>query len=108
MKLESSDNMIRISLDERLDSDNAPECEKKITGYLNEHENIKGARIDAKDLRYISSAGIRILLMIKKRINDMQIINVSDDVYDIISITGMEDVFGLKKAEIMPDRKSVV
>ena len=36
----------------------------------------------------------------------MCMLNVSDDIYETISITGMEDVFGLKKAEIQPGVKA--
>ncbi|MCR5672893.1 MAG: amino acid adenylation domain-containing protein [Lachnospiraceae bacterium] len=102
MELLYSDNTLNITLDERLDSDNAPECEKSIFDYLERSENVKKTGIDAKNLKYISSAGIRVLLKLKKRINDMRIINVSDDIYETISITGMEDMFGLEKARMKP------
>ncbi len=48
--------------------------------------------VDLKDLEYVSSAGLRVFLMMQKqtaaRGHGMVIKNVTDDVMDIFSITG--------------------
>ena len=53
---------------------------------------------DAEDLLYISSAGLRIMLKIKKAVDDFSIINASLDVYDIFQMTGFTEIIDVAKA----------
>lgn len=48
-------------------------------------------------MEYISSAGLRVLLRIKKRYEDVIVINVSDSVYDIFSVTGFTEIIEVCK-----------
>ena len=54
---------------------------------------------DAKDLEYISSSGLRVLMQVCKKVNSApEIINVSNDVYDIFDVTGFTQLYSVKKA----------
>ncbi len=100
MKLGYSEGLFSIILDKKLDYDTAEAAYDRIFEYIADTENsgssIDRIIIDADKLAFISSAGIRILLELKKRVKDLRILNVSDSVYDVISITGLEDVLGIE------------
>jgi len=55
--------------------------------------------LDVKNMDYISSAGLRLLIRIKKGGAMLKIINASKDVYEIFSITGFTDMFDISMAE---------
>ena len=56
-------------------------------------ENVDVA-LDAEKLEYISSAGLRTLLKLKKKLKkDLTIRNVSDEIFDIFDVTGFSSIF---------------
>ena len=80
----------------RLDTQTAPELEKTIN---NEGEALINLVIDFKGINYISSAGLRVLLGAQKKMNaqgSMELINVSEDVMDILEMTGFADILVIK------------
>ena len=54
--------------------------------------------VDAEGLNYISSAGLRVLLHLRKSSPDLRIINVNSDVYDILEMTGFTQMMDVEKA----------
>ena len=54
--------------------------------------------LDAENLDYISSAGLRIILRLKKNHPDLSIINVKSDVYEIFEMTGFTEMMHVEKA----------
>lgn len=85
-----------ITLSGRIDSSNAHEEELRLTSEL---DNYKGKIIiDVGDLKYISSAGLRVILKIKKMNKDTRIINCNSDVYEIFEMTGFTQMMDIKKA----------
>lgn len=88
---------ITIKLNGRIDSANAPEVQKEIFDLL-EKDNAESVILDAKKLEYISSAGLRIILQLKKTKPDSRIINVSSEVYGIFDMTGFADIIETQKA----------
>lgn len=55
--------------------------------------------IDAANLLYISSSGLRILLSVSKRENgQMQMINVTPKVYEVLEMTGFTKILNIDKA----------
>ena len=51
--------------------------------------------IDCTDLKYISSAGLRVLMIIKKALPENELIlhNVNEPIMDILDTTGFSDLF---------------
>ena len=55
--------------------------------------NIQGFEIDCTQLQYVSSAGLRVLLMMYKSLADksrFKLLNVSDEVKEILEVTGFD------------------
>lgn len=76
----------------RLDTTTAPALEKTIMENLSE---IKALTLDFKDLEYISSAGLRVLLSAQKKmqqIGKMKVIHVCEAVMEVFEITGFADI----------------
>jgi anti-anti-sigma factor len=75
----------------KIDSANAPEFEKELMAAL-------PTEIDAAELAYISSAGLRVLLKLTKSVVDVTVCNVSPEVYEILDVTGFTSILSVKKA----------
>ncbi len=90
-----NDNHLVISLHGRIDSSNAQETEQCV---LKQLDSVTSAEVDCSDLEYISSAGLRILLKTKKLVPDMTIINTSDQIYNILELTGFTEMINVRKA----------
>ncbi len=60
-----------------------------------------GIEIDAADLEYISSAGLRVILSMKKRCGKgiFRIINVNDEVMNVFDITGFSEIMDISRAK---------
>lgn len=91
------DGRILIGLSGRIDSNNAHLVEEEIRKLTAEKEAAP-IEIDAQNLEYISSAGLRILLHLKKTNPDLKIKNVRTDVYDILEMTGFTEMMTVEKA----------
>ena len=92
-----NDGVLTISLEGHLDSGNAMEVEQSINDFKDGKE-ISSVVVDCEKLSYISSAGLRIILRLKKQYEDTRLINVSNDVYEILSVTGFTEMLPVKKA----------
>lgn len=80
----------------RLDTATAPlleaELKKSILGKTT-------VIFDLKDLEYISSAGLRVLLSAQKCMNKqgtMTVINVSESVMDVFEVTGFSEILSIE------------
>ena len=83
-----SGNDLNIALIGRLDAATAPALEKELNASLSD---IKNLTLDFRDLEYIASAGLRVLLVAQKCMNKqgaMIIKNVSEDVKEVLDMTG--------------------
>lgn len=92
MKIEKNlDNVtFVIELEGRLDTMTAPELESAL-GDLN---GVKELVIDMKNLEYISSAGLRVILKAQKIMNEkgsMKLKNVGESIMEVFEITGFSD-----------------
>ena len=85
----------RIVLRKRIDASNVGEVEAKTQEELNGYDG--DVIIDADELEYISSAGLRVILKIKKKYPNTKIINCSQAVYDIFEMTGFTEILNIKK-----------
>ena len=91
------DGRIEIAIIGRVDSTNAHEVEEAITEIVAPNPGLPVV-LDAGKLDYISSAGLRVVLRVKKTHPDMTIIGVSSEVYEILDMTGFTDMMTVKKA----------
>ncbi len=89
--------VLTIKLSGRVDSTNNQKVEENISEILSQN-SANEVIIDAGDLEYISSAGLRIMLRLKKANSNFKIINVKSDVYEIFEMTGFTEIMDIKKA----------
>ena len=53
--------------------------------------------LDLKDLSYISSAGLRIIVRIKQRCDDTSLVSTPSGVYDIFKMVGFQNMIKIEK-----------
>ena len=88
----TENDKLTIALEGRLDTLTAPQLDAEIQGKL---DGVKSLVFDFKKLDYISSAGLRILLMAQKIMNkqgSMVVCNVQEDIQEIFEVTGFVDI----------------
>lgn len=88
-----TDSLVKVQ--GSVDSSNAPQFEKELLSAISADK----LTIDAEDLTYISSAGLRVLLKAKKALGaELTMINVSSNVYEILDMTGFTQILNVQKA----------
>ena len=88
---------LTLRLSGHIDSENAPAVEQKIQEFLGANK-VEEITVDCEDLAYISSAGLRVILRLKKKIAKLSLVNVSNDVYEVLSMTGFTEMMDVQKA----------
>ena len=90
---------LTIALEGRLDTTTSPELENELAQSI---EGVESLVFDLRDLEYISSAGLRVLLSSQKKMSqregEMKVRNVSENIMDIFDITGFTEVLTIEKA----------
>ena len=90
IKKNAAEAVIQIS--GRLDTITAPTLDKTINEDIGDTKNLI---LDMKSLEYISSAGLRVLLGVQKKmqkIGAMKVINVCEEVMEVFEMTGFADI----------------
>lgn len=88
---------LTFSLEGRLDTTTSPQLEKAV------HDSIAGVKelcFDFKELAYISSAGLRVLLSAQKIMNKqgkMIIRNANEDILEVFEVTGFIDILNVEE-----------
>lgn len=93
---EKNGSTLTVGLSGRLDTSTSPELQKSITADL---EEVNELVMDLKELDYISSAGLRVLLSAHKKMSSkggMTVINVSETVMEVFDITGFSEILVIK------------
>ena len=79
-----------------IDAGNAGEVEQEL--FRIRKENPEGKMIlDAQDLTYISSAGLRTVLKLQKQEKNLTLMDVSKDIYEVFDLTGLTSVMEVRK-----------
>ena len=86
-----------IALCGHITSANAAEVEAALLALAAENTG-ESLVLDARDLEYISSAGLRILLRLMKAKKNPRLINASSEVYEILETTGFTEMMEVQKA----------
>lgn len=90
-------NTLTLKLLGRLDTTTAPLLEDTMNNSLKDVEKLV---LDFKQLEYVSSAGLRVLLNAQKTMNKqgaMVLKNVCPDVNEVLEITGFSDILTIEK-----------
>lgn len=89
---EQHDAAMTLHLSGRLDTTTAPELESEISALP---ETVKDLTIDMSKVSYISSAGLRVLLVAQKtmsKVGTMTVTGVCAAVHEVLDITGFSDI----------------
>ena len=97
MKTSWDNEKLTIELEGRIDSGNAAAVESEFNDAIGEKKP-SAIVLDAERLDYISSAGLRIILRLRKKYPDLRIINVKSDVYEVLDMTGFTEMMTIEKA----------
>ncbi len=102
MKITKNENgTLTFQIDERLDINGSEKVKKELYGLL---DGVGTLELDLDGLDYVSSAGLRLLLIIKKKIDakggTMKLLNVSPEVMKIFQMTGFDRILSI---EMKPD-----
>ena len=87
---------LTIYLEGELNSFTSEEVEREIDSLLKSNSCEKIV-LDLEKLRYISSAGLRIIVRIKQQYDDTSLVNVSESVYDIFEMVGFQRLMKIER-----------
>ena len=84
--------MLTIALDGKMDITTAPDLEKEVSNL----DGVTELIMDFEKLRYISSAGLRVLLLAHKKMikqgGTMKVIHVNENVMEVMTAMGFADI----------------
>ena len=97
VKSKQKDELV-IQVKGRLDTNTAPELEKSSTESL---EGIKKLTLDLKELDYISSAGLRVILTLHKDMSGngakLVVAHPKDEVMEVFDMTGFSSFLTIEE-----------
>ena len=96
IRMDRSEDKLTVEITGRLDTLTSPQLEAKLEPEL---DGIKELIFDLKELEYISSAGLRVLLGAAQAMEDrgeMKVRNPNERVMDVFSLTGFDDIFTIE------------
>lgn len=89
-------NSMILILEGRLDTTTAPQLEEVISKEL---DGIESITMDFKQLDYLSSAGLRVILAAQKKMNkqgEMVIRHVNETIMEVFEVTGFSGILNIK------------
>ncbi|MBM3184626.1 MAG: STAS domain-containing protein, partial [Chlamydiae bacterium] len=100
-ELEEVDQVIVLRLDGRLDAPSAPILERKVNSLIEEKHYFLA--LDFSKIDYLSSAGMRVLLSMNKKIHAKQgsliLFSVNPEVEEVLKMAGFDRVLHLVSSE---------
>ena len=94
-----NNNTAVFTLEGRLDTSTAPELDRELKSSL---DGVTTLMLDMKELNYVSSAGLRVLLSAQKLMNKqgkMTIRNANETVMEIFEVTGFSEILDIEGAD---------
>lgn len=92
--LENED--LTVFIEGRLDTDSSSRIEEEITDLCKENLHTS-LTIDASELQYIASSGLRTVLKLAKAEKNFKIINVPSPIYSVFEMTGFNKIMDISK-----------
>ena len=89
-----------VSVDGRVDASNAPTLEQKLLGLIAAGE--QHLVIDCTQLEYVSSAGLRVLLVAAKRLSSdgkLGLAGLNNQIRDVFDIAGFSSIFQIYRTQ---------
>lgn len=86
------DDKLTITIQGEIDSGNADELEQRVLDNL---DGVNELVLDMKDVEYIASAGLRVILMARKTLGKnkvLRIVNAQENVMEIFELVGFLEI----------------
>lgn len=90
-------DILYIDLAGRIDTTNAASTEADIQKIRQDNPGLHTV-IDADKLTYISSAGLRVIMRLRKQEPKLALINAAPEVYNVLEMTGFTEMMTVEKA----------
>ncbi len=94
---EKQEKMLILKLSGRLETSTAPKLQEVVEKEL---EEVTELRLDMKNLEYVSSAGLRVLLAASKKMKAknavMTVYNVNEEGMEVFKITGFNEILSIQ------------
>ena len=98
IKKKKQSGTLTVTVSGRIDTVTAPQFQDGVKPDL---EGVSNLVIDFADVKYISSAELRVLLSLQKIMNKqgaMKLINVNSAINDVFEVTGFSDILTIETA----------
>ena len=96
VKFNKQDSSLTVTISGNIDTVTAPELDSKLQENISD---VKDLVLDFAAVDYISSAGLRVILMANQQMEDvdgnMTVKNVNEDVRDVFEMTGFDSLLNL-------------
>lgn len=92
-----SDGTLTVLIDGRIDTITAPILERELNHSVT--NNITCLIFDFEKVEYMSSAGIRVIMLADKVMSkqgEMKLIHVNEEIFEIFDITGLADLLTIE------------
>jgi len=100
IETERDGSVLTVKVYGRVDGANANDFQNKIKSTFNEEDTV--VMLDMEKLSYISSAGLRVVLMIAKVLEQQQanfaVYSLSDSIRDVFEISGFDKVINVHES----------
>lgn len=93
---EYNEKELTIIAKDKIDTTNAPDFENEIIDEMGKFDSLI---IDFTDLNYISSAGLRVLIVTEKKLkpqNIPSVIKVNDTIKEILLLSGFDKILNIE------------
>ncbi len=99
---EKKDEVLILRVGGRLDAVSSPQLEKKVMASIDEHACTK-VLMSFDQVKYLSSAGMRLLLSVTKKLKSKEgsfvICCISDSVMEVIKMAGFDHILNIRSNE---------
>ena len=97
MKHELKEKTLTLYFEGELNSFNSEDVENEIEKILNDNDDFKKLVLDLEKLRYISSAGLRIIVKLKQDNDELKLVKVPEGVYDVFEMVGFQNIVEIER-----------
>ncbi len=111
MEVKFEDRILTITLEGRLTAERSDEITAGFKKAASDHPDAEQIYLDFKEISYISSAGLRALLLFQKETGiKLHLENVADEVMDIFQTTGYTELMHIRKPfkELTVDKTKLI
>ena len=96
INIENCNEKVIMKIEGRLDTITAPQLQNEINSISSD---VKELVLDMEKLEYVSSAGLRVILLAQKkmaRLGSLKLVSVCETIMEVFEITGFVDILNIE------------